>query len=759
VGLGQAPIKSSGGNIPWSIVSGNINVSASGGRLSVDASAADVVLQLPASPAANTEVSYQISDTSANNVYIQPQTPDTIGTQAANYRGKHNPSIERSLTETLRYVSGRWLPYFGRLVYESFVVSGGDPYDANVVFFATFQGANNSTTFTDTKGNSISTRLGTPKISTAQSIGGGGSLVLDGLSSLLVPANPLFGSGTGDFDLEMALYPTAFTTGENQGLFDRRGTISATPDLATLNNVAGVGYLNLSTGSPRIALAPLKLNQWQVVRFSRYQGVTTFYIDNIPVYSAVDSANYTSTAGWVLFDILDTASPNAGMFQGFCQYIRDTRISRSQGYGKPRLVIDNTDPLEAFKIVDLTFDGGTIVDLKGNSIALGGTPTVSTVQKRSGSHSLALDGSQHLDLTVPASNFGNSPYTISTSFRFAAVGSVTNYNSPNLQYIFDCLGGNTSALNWYGATNQLAIVNAGAGQAIHAQAPAANIWYDVVFLKIDTQYLLALNNKIVAAASTAPATVNLSSSPIRVGREKVSATAGLNGFIDNFRIYACANGANLTHSNPLKFLARFTNNSPNDELGAVGTFVGTAHTYDTTNKRTLEASALFAGDGYISYPAISAYDFGSGEFEVAGWIKPSIAPNNISCSISNGIVSGTFDTQSWGVYDNFSGQTSRSGKTTLNKLSFWAGGVDLTQAVVSSTTSVNDGQPHYFRIIKYTFASQAATVLVLDGKIEDVFIGTYAIAPTTRPLILGSALNTAGREYKGNLDDVAIYKA
>ncbi len=639
-----------------------------------------------------------------------------------------------------------------------------DPYTANVVFFAQFTGANNSTTFTDAKGNTISIRSGTPRISTAQSIGGSGSLILDGSSSLSVAYTASFLSGTQDYNWEIALYPTAFTSGINQGLFDQRTSdANNNPEALYIANTSVVGTVAHFIGTTALALTRLKLNQWQVLSIRRYQGIKTILMDDIPVYSGADAASYTDAGNMVLGDILDTAGTFAGMFQGYFQYVRKTiGNSRRQGYNKFSLAINDTDPLEVNKIVDLSFDNGLIVDLKGNTITLGGTPTVSTTQKRSGSHSLALNGSQYLDLTVPSSNFGTN-YTISIAAWLNAFGGGGQYTTPNLQYLFDCgAGGNTSAINWYAVDNNLAIVNAGANQAVRAGAATINTWYDIALIKIDTKYLLLFNNEIVAASNTAPASVDLSGSSIRVGQTKVAnGNSGLTGYIDNFKIYKdIANGSNLTHSYPLRFLSRFSGSSPNDELGAVGTVVGTTHTYDTTNKRSLDTSALFAGAGHITYPAIAAYDFGAGGFEIAGWMIGT-TPNATSSIIANGVASGAFDSQSWCVFNNDgSGSLSVSGKSTVNRLSFWVGAVNSgSAAMLASTTNVNDGQPHYWRIIKYIIGASAGTVLVVDGKIEDVYIGAYTIVSTTRPLVVGNVLNFAGRNFTGNLDDIAIYRA
>jgi hypothetical protein len=595
---------------------------------------------------------------------------------------------------------------------------------------------------------------------------GRGSLYLDGLSSLSVPANASFAPGTGEFDLIFALFPTAFLAGNNQGISDRRTAVTATPDVVAIENTVGSGKPKYCNGNQNYSLVALKLNQWQVYRVSRYQGVLTFYLDDIPVYSIADNSNLTNQGNWILFDILDTVAPNSGMYQGYCQYIRDIRASLHQGYGsnsqaflKPPLT--DRDPLETFKVLDINCDGGAIVDRKGHAITINGAAAVSSAQKRAGSNSIALTGGS-LDVAGGADfNFGSTPYSIHASVRFTVLGTANSTSSPNNQYVWDFEGGDTSALFFTSRTAYpgFNISNANAIAVAYPPIPVINNWYDMELAKIDDKYLLIQNNQVVAGAATAPPSANLPT--MRVGGYRLNQDANTQGFVDSISVYrGIANGANLTHSYPLRFLARFSGGSPDDELGAVGTIVGTPHTYDSTNKRSLDASALFPGTGYITYPSISAYDLGALGFEIAGWINVSSSPQNAVAGVmSIGSATNTFDSQVVAVFSNAASFTSVTGRSTTNKLSLWAFAVAEGNAVLCSTTTINDGQPHYWRIIKYVIGASAVTVLVIDGKIEDVYIGAYTIAATTRGITVGFDRYDSSRYFKGNLDDLAIYRA
>jgi hypothetical protein len=639
-----------------------------------------------------------------------------------------------------------------------------DPYNANVVFFAMFEGVNNSATFTDTKGNAINVRSGVPRISTAQSMFGSGSLYLDGSSSLVVPASASLVSGSQEFEWEIALYPTLFLAGNAQGILDQRAVGNATPEAIFIENQLAAGSITYETGSTVRALSRLKLDQWQILTIKRHQGVRTIYIDDIPVFSGSDTTAYNSVGNFIIGDMIDTALPYSGMFTGYIQYLRKTiGVSRSQGYGTDALTFlkpsaTDQDPLDAFKVLDINCDTGVIVDAKSHVITPTGAVAVSAVQKRAGSNSIALTGG-HLDIAGGTDfNFGTLPYSIHCSAQFSTLGVGGSFGSPDTQYLIDFNGGNANTIEY--TSNGSARIKMGVAGGLQVNSnlsPIINKWYDLVQARVDQKYLLIINNQI-AGASQSGSIDNTSYNSLRVGNYNGGLARNFLGYLDSISLYkGIANGANLTHNYQLRFLARF-DGSPNDELGAVGTIIGTAHTYDVANKRSLGASALFAGSGYISYPSSPAYDFGAGGFEIAGWIKAEPTQLAYPAILSIGTTTGTIDAPVFTIYSNVQSNTSLSGKSTVGKLSVLCAVVNTNSTYLCSATTITDGLPHYFRIIKYPIGASAATVLIMDGKIEDVYIGAYTIPTSTRAMLVGSDnYDPSNRGYKGNLDDIAIY--
>ena len=93
--------------------------------------------------------------------------------------------------------------------------AGEDLYFANVSLLLRGDGTNGSTTFTDGSSNNFAiTPVGNAQISTTQSKFGGASMFFDGVGDYIQsPVNSAFAYGTGDFTVEMWLYPVSGMSG------------------------------------------------------------------------------------------------------------------------------------------------------------------------------------------------------------------------------------------------------------------------------------------------------------------------------------------------------------------------------------------------------------------------------------------------------------------------------------------------------------------------------------------------------------------
>lgn len=105
-------------------------------------------------------------------------------------------------------------------------VASGDPYFANVVLLLHADGADGSTTFTDSSSYARTvTGLGNAKISTTQSVFGGSSIYLDGAGDALsVPHAASLQAGSSDFTFEARLRLDDISN--YHALFSKRATDS-----------------------------------------------------------------------------------------------------------------------------------------------------------------------------------------------------------------------------------------------------------------------------------------------------------------------------------------------------------------------------------------------------------------------------------------------------------------------------------------------------------------------------------------------------
>ena len=91
----------------------------------------------------------------------------------------------------------------------SFASAPTDPNFANVSLLLHGDGANNSTTFTDSSSNNFTlSRVGDVKISTTQSKFGGSSIFFDGAGDYLTLANNSVFTFPSSFTVEAWVFPT-----------------------------------------------------------------------------------------------------------------------------------------------------------------------------------------------------------------------------------------------------------------------------------------------------------------------------------------------------------------------------------------------------------------------------------------------------------------------------------------------------------------------------------------------------------------------
>lgn len=212
-----------------------------------------------------------------------------------------------------------------------------DPFFSSVSLLLHFDGANGSTTFTDSSSNALTvTPYGDAAISTAQSKFGGASAYFDqdGDYAVVIPSSPATDFGTGDFTVEFWVRVTS-TTGiqviwsrwNNSG--DNKIQIYLVGDSLYLNSPT-TGYL----------AGTLTQEQWHHIAVCRDAGDMAVYVDGVQEWAAAVGDDFTSTSDFVL-GANDLGSGGANWFGG---YIDDFRITK----GVARYTANFTPPTAAF---------------------------------------------------------------------------------------------------------------------------------------------------------------------------------------------------------------------------------------------------------------------------------------------------------------------------------------------------------------------------------------------------------------------------
>ena len=283
-----------GGSSPWITKTGNYTA-LPGDKLRLDAAAGDVVISLPASPTAtDADILFQRLDLGTNKVLLRTGA-NKFNTQA-NQDAVFAPATI-NLIEGVSYINSAigWLNQHNRLSFQSYTAPATTA-TANTVLSLNFEGANNSTTFTDISAfNRVGTASGNAKLTNINPISGSSSGLFDGTSGtyLSFPNSSGFALGAGDFSVSFKVKTT-------QGA-GYKGLISRIPNPGGFGmSGSWVIYINTgiiqifasdySGGSPLVtSTAAINDGLAHKVEFRRIGTNISLLIDDVSVASVTSS--------------------------------------------------------------------------------------------------------------------------------------------------------------------------------------------------------------------------------------------------------------------------------------------------------------------------------------------------------------------------------------------------------------------------------------------------------------------------------------
>ena len=218
----------------------------------------------------------------------------------------------------------------------------GDPSFADVSLLLHGDGTSGSTTITDSSSNAVAvTANGNAQIDTAVKKFGTGSIEFDGDNDYLSAGTSLGNFGTGDFTVEMWLYPISY----NRGLFSKTTSTSGSspPSIsAYMTSTALLVGVNSgsATGSWNTCSALPALNQWSHLAICRSGTDLRCFLNGTSILNVTNSADVDNSdtlriGYWRL----------TNQFEGYMDDIRFSGVARyTSNFTAPTAAFSNNGP-------------------------------------------------------------------------------------------------------------------------------------------------------------------------------------------------------------------------------------------------------------------------------------------------------------------------------------------------------------------------------------------------------------------------------
>jgi hypothetical protein len=366
----------------------------------------------------------------------------------------------------------------------------------------------------------------------------GGSGYFDGTGDYLsIPANAVFGFGTGNFTWETWLNISAATNNEFE-IWESQTTGSFViykPSSGASNAICYRAYG--SADNIIVPTASIPYNQWFHLAVSRTSGVIKSFLNGVLTGTFSDATNFVTPT--VVYTI---GARNGGTNPMPAGYISDMRIVNGTALytsnfvppAAPLTTYSNTTPA----VLLTNFTSGGVIDYhSGTVLETAGSSQLSTNVKQFGNASLTFDGSTSYLIAPPdpTGSFGSGNLTIECWVYF-------NNVSTNPQIIAQVTNGSSASnYSWQlylsaASTLTGVIWSSSTSYAVNTTV-AAGQWYFVALVRNSTTVSLYLNGISVGTPSTISANAMnwFSDSRFYAGRNS-TAIQYFNGYLDELRV-------------------------------------------------------------------------------------------------------------------------------------------------------------------------------------------------------------------------------
>ena len=399
---------------------------------------------------------------------------------------------------------------------------------------------NQSNRFIDNSSNALAITLtGSPSVQRFNPFGTataystsviGGSGYFDGSGdSLSLPNNVALDFGTGDFTIEVWIYPTSlptsyqcvFITCNNTGSAGGIGLFTQSTGEIEVYDFAGNGAVFSTSGFN------LKTNQWTNIAVTRSGSTNTLYKNGVSFATATNSSNYNSSTDTVIGNST-TAS------QTFYGYISALRVLKGTAQA-PTITTPPTNITNTSLLLSMT-NGAIFDNAMMNDLETVGNAQISTSVVKYGTGSLAFDGTGDY-LRAPDSpifNFGSGNWTIEGWFYISTAKNYNGWFGKRQTGLFgftlqiDSSGVLSISASITGSTWALAGASLGSGYS-------AGAWMHVAVTRNGTTITGWLNGTSTGTQTLSGAIFPANGFPATIGSSNDSGQ-DFNGYIDDFRI-------------------------------------------------------------------------------------------------------------------------------------------------------------------------------------------------------------------------------
>jgi len=364
----------------------------------------------------------------------------------------------------------------------------------------------------------------------------GGSVYLDGSSSLNYGSSGSFSFTTSDFTVEAWVYLTSLGTGF--GIFNVGSASAGSYSLYILNNSGYKVYSQRygDSASAGITTNALVLNTWYHVAAVRISGTAKVYVNGVADSGATYSMGSVTNTGATTGTIWNSAYTGTG-------YVSGLRVTTGTGIYTTTFT-PATAPVSTVSGTQLLVNGtnaGVYDSAAKNTLFTGSTAALSTTQSKFGASSMYFDGTANSVVYAPPASatansisqpgfFGTGDFTVECWVWINAAGGyqciATNRNSAG--------GVGTWFFGLYTGTTQIAWFYGGS-VILLSTAVTAQTWHHVAVCRSGGTIKMFVDGALTGSSSAAD-TNNYNVGLVSLGFDIVENAYAYTGYIDEFRI-------------------------------------------------------------------------------------------------------------------------------------------------------------------------------------------------------------------------------